>query len=140
MGEIQVVRDGVYAIKNVGNNEYLNVVGNGSNVTFWDNVRTNGGSNPGSSETKLSCDLLAVASCVRAWEIKLIRDDIYNVKILNSDMYVNVLGGWREPGTNVHMWDNWYSNHSQWQILKAQDATDDSNQAPKAKAEADQKA
>merc|ERR1712066_93129 len=46
-------------------------------------------------------------------------EDIYTVKSAHGgDMYMNVVGGGVAADTNVHMWDNWHSNHSQWQIAK----------------------
>jgi len=100
--EIQAVKDGIYTIRNMGNGEYLHAAGHGSNVTVWDNVQTKGWNHND------------------VWDIKPVRDDIYIVKSLNGDMYVNVLGGWVDVGTNLHMWDNWYSNHSEWHISKVQ--------------------
>merc|ERR1712039_913838 len=43
--------------------------------------------------------------------------DIYTLKSFDSEMYLNVLGGWSNDGANVHMWDNPQSNHSQWRIV-----------------------
>jgi len=102
--EIMLVGDGAYTAKNVGNQAYLHAARHGSNVTIWDNVTTRSGG---------IHDL---------WEIKLVQgeEDIYTVKSAHGgDMYMNVVGGGVAAGTNVHMWDNWFSNHTQWQIAKA---------------------
>jgi len=101
--EIMPAGDGAYTVKNVGNQAYLHA-DRGLKVTIWDNVTTRSGG---------IHDL---------WEIKLVQgeEDIYTVKNAHGgDMYMNVVGGGVAAGTNVHMWDNWFSNHTQWQIAKA---------------------
>jgi len=101
--EIMPAGDGAYTVTNVGNKAYLHAARHGSNVTVWDNVTTRSG------------------SIYDLWEIKLVQgeEDIYTVKSAHGgDMYMNVIGGGVAADTNVHMWDNWYSNHSQWQIAK----------------------
>merc|ERR1712217_266392 len=104
--EVQPVTATSYTFRNVLSDKYLNVDGDGE-ITFWDNVRI--WDDAGSPRSM--------------WEISFVNDDIYTLKIVNSHMYLNVLGGWLHNGANVHMWDNPYSNHSQWHMQRVQEGT-----------------
>merc|ERR1712217_669918 len=126
--EIMPLTDKGYTFRNVASGRYLNVAPNhhenhppaqvegvsfstlpspqNDTIDFWDNARVWGNSSNASSPRS-------------QWVIDLVQDDIYTLKGLDSNMYLNVLGGWDHNGANVHMWDNWYSNHSQWQIQSA---------------------
>jgi len=97
----QVTENGAFTLENVNSGKFLNVVEGGQNA-FGTNVRI--WDNPGSANSQ--------------WEIRLVADDIYTLRVRSGDKYLNVLGGIPDNGIDVQLWDNPQSTHCQWQIQR----------------------